>query len=303
MSGAFSFPAPTPENESEGPSPLSWTHPGRGAGCGATGEVRGWWGHSPGSGRVHANPIIEHCDSFDCPTCWRLGWMHREAEHIADVLFAERLKRVELGRSRGIVHFSVNPPPELYSADRYLDPKAYSRIRAKAAAIARAAGMETFHLTPHHERCADREDPETTDGLHFHGQGFGWIDGKSWSRTGWVVKNHGLRRSRRNVVATAEYYLSHSSRTAGTSPMGKSASPMLVVTWYGRTPKLPIRVEKGRVCRVCHELVPLGKVYRLIWEGSGPPPTKPAETDSILWRAVVIDRMKWFAQREYEVEL
>lgn len=296
-------PVPVEGGTPGGVSPLSWVHPGQGDGCGSSGEPKGWWGHSTVLGRVHANPIVPHCDSFGCPICWRRGWMNREADHIADVLFTERAERIKLGRSRGVIHFSVDPPPGEYEADRYSDPKAYARVRAKASAIAKAAGVELFQLTPHHERCADREDPETTDGLHWHGQGFGWIDGGQFARSGWVVKNHGLRESRRSVIATARYYLSHSSRLAGISPMGKSASPILVVTWYGRTARLPIVTEKGRRCRVCDELVPLAEVFRLIWEGTGPPPDEPTETDPSLWRAVVIDRTGWFTGEEHEVEL
>jgi hypothetical protein len=230
--------------------------------------------------------------------------MNRESDHIADVLFTERAERIKLGKSRGIIHFSVNLPSGIYQAERYLDPKAYARIRTKAAAIANAAGVDLFHLTPHHERCADAEDPDTTDGFHFHGQGFGWIDGGQFSRSGWVVKNHGHRKSRRSVVATARYYLSHSSRPAGILPMGKSGSPILVVTWYGRTPKLPIVRENGRRCRVCDELVPLGEVFHLIWEGSGPPPDDATETDPSLWRAFALDRTEgWGRAAWVEVPL
>jgi hypothetical protein len=268
----------------DGSAHLEWSHPGRGEGCGIPEGPAAWWAHRVAPGVIHVNPISAHCDSFDCPTHWRSGWLRREANHLTDVLIAQRAERIEQGKSRGIVHFSVNPPPDLMGSSGYRDHRSYAKMRAKASKIVYGAGLEMFSLTPHHERCADRADPCTTDGLHFHGLGFGWVKEDQFAKSGWVVRNHGARLGRRSLVATARYFLSHASRlTAGILLSGKSGgSPMLTVTWYGRSKGLKLPKE-GRFCKVCKLTIPERDVLKVYQTGTEPPPEGPAEVAESDW--------------------
>ena len=140
----------------------------------------------------------------------------------------------------------------------------------------------------HRVRCADKDDPLETDGPHFHVLGFGWIaDGsQTLKRTGWIVKNHGVRLGHAAVVGTARYVLSHSHRSEGNSQEGKSGGSTLTVTWFGRTVPASETHDGGLFCPLCEESYPRNEWIRLEWAGQGPPPTEPCAYVPLEWRAV-----------------
>lgn len=214
--------------------------------------------------------------------------MRREAGAIATVLAEESRARRTAGRRYGIVHVSVNPPEALWDLPDSRD--GFRRLRSLAYRIAKRAGLEGGAWVFHRERCADKDDPITTDGPHFHCLGFGWIDAGQFARTGWVVRNHGLRRTRRSVVGTAQYVLSHSHRAEGILPEGKSAGLTLTVTWTGRllgTDEIP---ENGPYCPLCELSFPKSEWWDAEWIGQGPPPRVPVTFDTDSWRAYKLDR-------------
>jgi hypothetical protein len=268
-----------------------WTVPGRGRSCGRGPHrpllYRGCPGH-------HAVPYVDSCDGRACPVCWRDGWMSREAGNVADVLFAERGARRTRGLRSGIIHVSVNPPPFLWGLP---DTKeGFARLRALAYEKGREAGFDGGAWVFHRERCEDKDDPLTTDGPHFHGLGFGWIDGEQFKRTGWTVRNHGLRMNRRSVVGTAKYVLSHSWRAEGISPEGKSEGRTLTVTWTGRLVRASEIPEPEVFCPLCGHSYPKGEWLRLEWAGQGPPPTEPVPMREGDWFAYALDQTGCFGR-------
>ena len=286
----------------------SWVLPGQGVPCGRSAHRPFRYRACPGN---HAVPFVDSCDSRACPTCWREGWMRREAGHIGTVLRAEADARRATGAHAAVIHVSVNPPPSLWGLADEGTPRnpnqGYRRLRARAYRVARKAGVEGGAAIFHRVRCADRTDPVETDGPHFHILGFGWVaDGSvTFKRTGWVVKNHGVRRGMRAVVGTATYVLSHSHRAeldgpapetagvarGGNSQEGKSGGLTLTVTWFGRTVRASEIKSEGAFCPLCERCWPKSEWLDLEWVGQGPPPSAPVSIDWSLWRAYAVDRV------------
>jgi hypothetical protein len=218
------------------------------------------------------------CHERECPSCWRFGWLAREAGTIAHRLRQEG--RVRLGR-RLVISVSLNPPSHVW--DRFDTPAGYRRMRASAVRRARKAGLETFCLVFHRVRCADRWDPKTTDGPHFHALGFGWIKPKA---TDWVVKKHGLVT---HLAGAARYILSHSARMVGSSHRAETGLETLTVTWYGRALKSAPEASEGPFCAICEVCYPLRLWIRVEYCGLDPPPPMPAVMNPGEWRAYELD--------------
>ena len=217
-------------------------------------------------------------------------------------LAAESESRRGLGMRPGVIHVSLNPPPELW--DRFGtapgDPddsealRSFGKMRARAYRVARKAGLDGGCVVFHRIRCADKDDPVATDGPHFHVLGFGWIRPDARAKSGWVVVNHGLRGDRRSIVGTAEYVLSHSYRAEGISPEGKSRGVTLTVTWFGRQVPASKIESEGPYCPLCDRCYPLSRWLELEWLGQGPPPSEPVSVDWSSWRAWALDRTGTF---------
>jgi hypothetical protein len=149
--------------------------------------------------------------------------------------------------------------------------------------VARAAGLRGGCLIFHPWR--EHKD-ETGRGLgdwfwspHFHIVGYGWISQTAYARTGWVVKNHGLRKS---VYETLSYQLSHAGvhmPQKGILPVAKGSKPhkFCTLVWFGccsyNKLKVAKRVERATCPECGYELV------RLVWVGDGDPPA-PVEGES-----------------------
>ena len=264
-----------------------WDLPGQGEPCGLPAHPAfGWNGCGRRGADGHAIPYLVTCDSRSCPTCWRKGWLQREASRCAAVLSAERKARQACGKRWRVVHASVNPPRSLWHlADTQ---RGFRQLRSRAYRVARKAGVEGGCAVFHRVRCADKDDPTETDGPHFHVLGFGWIaDGsQTFKRTGWIVKNHGVRLGTAAIMGTARYVLSHSHRAEGNLLEGKSGGSTLTVTWFGRTVSVSEIHGEGRFCPLCEVSYPLCEWTRLEWAGQGPPPTEPCAWVRSDWRVV-----------------
>jgi hypothetical protein len=298
MSGVLPFPIPTPEDGRETPScesagdEIAWVLPGHGTSRVSCGK----WvsrGHRSG-GEVHYKTERWYCGRFDCPVCFRQGWVSREASRIED--------RVKLGmlksrRSRAI-HVVVAPPSPLWHYSRTLS--GYRTLRELAYRQAKARGLDggvwVFHEKRLGDRWANSRGGLCALGPHFHVIGDGWItpgpEGRDWTEgTDWVVRNLGVRVS---VFDTAYYLLTHAPRAArpGISPYDNLTRVVQTVTWagsmaYGRL-KAPEPLAEGvpvEFCAVCRRLLPKTAWFGLVWEGSGPPPTVPGVCRSREWRA------------------
>lgn len=275
---------------------VEWTLPGLGMPCGRSAHRAFRWRGCP---RGHAVPYVDSWDGRSCPTCWRGGLLSREAGHLAARLFAESAARRSRNRRWGIVHVSINPPRDLWAMADPAGGRSFGKLRSKAYRIARMAGVEGGCVVFHRVRCADRDDPVETDGPHFHILGFGWkANGAvTFNRTGWIVRNQGLRANRASVRGTASYVLSHSHRAEGNLPEGKSKGVTLTVTWFGRTVSAPEIPEDGHYCPLCEECYPKREWLELEWVGQGPPPTEPVVVKKSDWQADVLERATWPAVR------
>ena len=140
--------------------------------------------------------------------CWK-SWAWRAAKRIAHRI-AEAKKRFEYRQNP--IHVMVSPPPEEWGSDE-------SVLRRKAYKIAKEAGLEGGSTIPHEKR---KVKGFWYVSPHIHSIGFGWIRGaeRVYERSGWVVKNLGIRDS---VLETAWYLLTHARIRKG----------KMTVTWWG----------------------------------------------------------------------
>jgi hypothetical protein len=218
-----------------------WVLPGQGKALADCGQ----FGHR---GCIHDHIVQRYrrsCNRPSCPTCYE-GWASLEANIVVN-----RLAQYG-GRWHHPNHFSINPAPNLW----LLEPNKLVSLMYKEA---KKRGIEGGSLIIHAKR--KNKAGEWYISPHAHVIGFGWLNNDY--QVGWVVKNHGVRRTEKEVYTTIRYQLSH----AGVH-LSKHT-----VRWFGSCFHLPIDFVKYKppkhLCPVCGmELKPL------IWIGQGdtPPP-------------------------------
>ena len=101
---------------------------------------------------------------------------------------------------------------------------------------------------------------------HFHILGYGWIvqTATIYDKTGWIVKNHRVRKS---IGATAYYQLSH----AGVKTRHH------VISWFGALSTRALKVERDKneefeTCPMCDS-----RLKRVIYYGTGDNPMSDPE--------------------------
>lgn len=242
---------------------LSWFLPGHGkayANCGLLG-VKGCLNvgaHKDAhlddleaGSKAYFKVFKQTCARAECPFCYE-SWASKEA-HAIDY---------RLTQYRGVgrpIHVIISPPKkDWYLFIEQLRPKAYKN--AKNCGF--LGGSCIFH--PFREELLTKRWYFSP---HFHLIGYGWIKStaKNYERTGWIVKNAGIRKS---VEATAFYQLSH----AGVHKHHHT------ITWFGKLSYNKMRVApevvKPEVCPICGaELVKL----RWLGEGECPIPMQEGE--------------------------
>jgi len=145
---------------------------------------------------------------------------------------------------RRVIHWVVSPP-----TDTDFRKSVFKSLRRRAYKIAREAGFKggliIFHPYRLHCRVCDvaipeyhKECPSCGGDLfkwvpspHFHLVGFGWTERTEeiYARSGWVVKNLGVRES---VFWTVQYVLSHAGVFKDQDPSFKP-KVFNVTTWIG----------------------------------------------------------------------
>lgn len=229
---------------------VSWALPHHGDPLPTCG-TRGYQVHFTNAGAVHGRAWLHDCGRYECSSCRCTfdeagdldavrGWESREANAIEKRIAIAIEGRHERGRP---IHLIVSPDQVdgvLVAGD--VDTTGGAReLRHKAYRVAREAGFRGGAWIYHHYRVPGRfnERCEAVVGPHFHAIGFGWIEGTDdiHARTGWVVKNKGVRDS---VFLTALYVLSHATRPVDVVTQGIAASERgttpyvgLAVTWNG----------------------------------------------------------------------
>jgi hypothetical protein len=152
---------------------------------------------------------------------------------------------------RRAIHVVVSPPSEDWALP-------IAALRKKAYRVSKLAGLKggcaVFHLYR-----PGRFSP------HFHVVGFGWIarTPEVYRRTGWIVKNVGLRE---DLGRTLRYELGHAAVHAR----------LHTLTWYGSMAYSKLRVppyeEPRAVCPLCSS-----PLIGLLWIGELGAPEPPLE--------------------------
>jgi hypothetical protein len=243
-----------------------WELPGRGESY----ETCGKFGIK-GCGELATSTVEKHdvkkfmrtCGRAECPICFE-AWSTNEA-YAAMERFHEAQKQ-GIAQLRELKHVIVSPPKECHSwEERKLVKYAYrllKRVNAKG-------GICIFH--PFRWRCdlcgRDEESCEC-DGdspgswypsPHFHTITHGWIEGEEVAReskrTGWFVKNLGLRG---NLYATLKYQLSHAGVWMQepdpnvSLPIAKGrGGKKLSITWFGDMSYNKFHVKRQKFTESC----------------------------------------------------
>ncbi len=203
------------------------------------------FGRPPGS--VYVELYKRKCMRAVCPECYE-AWASREgeaAEHRMDA-YQKTLKQFKKP-----IHVILSPPA--------YDVVDYRAFRREAYTIAKMAGvnagMVIFHPWRKSKGVVTEGSPYVTKAWeyspHFHILGFGWVCHTSdiHDKTGWVVKNRGVRKSTRRTIS---YLLTHT----GISENVHS------VTWWGELSYNKLKIAKmpaeRPTCPMCEShLIPL----------------------------------------------
>jgi len=164
------------------------------------------------------------CGRLACPVCYEKACA-RKAVKIEHRMLQFKIK----GRDLKAFHLAVSPPRDLDIP--------MSKMRKLAEEIAMSCGVIGGSIIVHHLRKVKEDDfkEDLDEGFswrddispwyfspHFHIICFGWIKhvAENYSKSGWVVRNLGVRKS---IRSTALYQLSHCYVRAG----------MHSVAWFG----------------------------------------------------------------------
>lgn len=200
-------------------------------------------------GKAYVERYQKRCFRPECPICYN-SWASREAGRIEHrFLMSGWIKKVK--------HVVVSPPKDVVDK-----AKSYEVLKKEAYRIAKKAGFEGGCVIPHaYSRVCGECGSNIRMGFksclfcgstnvkwswnfHFHMLGYGWIEGTKeiYEKTGWIVKNLGIRKS---VFATAMYQLTHAGIREGHH----------CVTWFGNLSynnlKVPVVVKKKSKCPAC----------------------------------------------------
>lgn len=230
-----------------------WTLPGGGEAHGDCGSKR-YRGclhvddHPAGlrgrkAGLAYVEVYKKSCHRAACPQCWP-DWREREIRRA--------LHRFGSCKSRKrVIHVVVSPPSRCWQLS-------IEKLRSLAYVSARSAGFKggcaVLHLYRH-----ERFSP------HFHVLGHGWIvrTPEVYRRTGWIVKNKGLRR---DLAQTLRYELGHAA----------VHERLHTLTWFGSMAyskfRAPPYEEAGAVCPLCSS-----PLVSLLWTGELGAPEPPLE--------------------------
>jgi len=218
------------------------------------------------SGKVFIKSFKKSCYRADCEVCFK-KWMARNSNKAT-----RRIEKYEKKSSKPAKHIIVSPPKwKHYTPIKELRKEAYKILKE----IGAIGGSLIFHPFRY-----DKKFKLWYYSPHFHIIGFGWIDRttETFQKSGWVVKNKGVRNS---IFATFYYQLSHAGIRRGNH----------TVTWFGDLSYSKLKVEKEpnlNECPLCNAKLRLVFHYGLF--GWTPPPEVEGEfyVDPEGWRIVEI---------------
>lgn len=202
-------------------------------------------------GKAYIKKVKHNCGRAQCPECNK-KWMVKSTENIV-----HRIEKGKPSRFRKPIHVTVSIPFDEWI--RFKDLVEYPKLRRKATRLAKKAGMVAFAMIPHAYR-QNKTSKLWRFSPHFHLLGYGWIVNtkRIYERTGWIIKNHRIRKS---VGATAYYQLSHAGIKEGRH----------TISWCGSLAWNKIKIPKLRkerqLCPLCGSLI-----MKVIYYGKGSHP-------------------------------
>jgi len=246
-----------------------WALPGHGSAYSDCGRFVGWKGclnlraHDVQTidgknyrGKIYAKGFRRVCGRSECPLCFE-KWASKQAHLASKRLLAYR------AQFRRPIHIVISPP------SRVLEDLEYRSLRKHALARMKDAGIEGALLIVHPYRKAEGKWVVSP---HFHAIGYGWVKNTAqiFERSGWFIKNLGIRGSSR---ATILYQLSHAG-------VKKSIHTL---TWVGALSynKLKFKfVQEKETCPICQ-----GDLTRISWTYYDRPPPIPEKEDEFIINA------------------
>lgn len=209
------------DQDIEWSTPLDYTEP-RTSRCGEFVSIQACIDrHNP---RV----VVYRCHRPDCSVCYE-SWAGREAQRATERLEGiEQAYRQTLHPVGQVVHLVVSPPQD-WGLEQMRTRAGYERMKKRAYAIAKRAGLAGGACVFHPKRKRKRRD--WYDSPHWHFVGFGWIQNGNdiFQDTGWIVKNKGVRES---TGATISYLLTHAGirHIVNSDSVSKQGH---VLSWFG----------------------------------------------------------------------
>ena len=188
---------------------FTWNRAGQGDAYPTCGMFEKWEGclnvdqHSDGQAVIKR--IHYHCYRLECPVCTEPIKGSKYGPSI--IRAADRMNhRIESYMQlvkEDPCHYTISPPPK----KRF---NSYHQMRRKMNEIAEIYGINAAAVIFHPQR-QSKKTKKWRIGPHFHLLGFGWIDNvrELYKKTGWIVKNLGVRKSKRERLGTLCYQLSH----------------------------------------------------------------------------------------------
>ena len=182
-------------------------------GCGNT------LGH-PQNG-VYVNRSTMGCFRFDCPECWLTKWLARESSRATRRI--ERYQEVWTSMNNQLPFFGrrkfLSPVHIVCSIPKWKYNLRFDEMKKELYSVLTKCGITggccIFHPFRQHKnsklcKCglSDCKQGDWYKSPHFHCVGFGWVTHTNLisNKTGWFIKNLGVRKS---MHSTIYYQLSH----------------------------------------------------------------------------------------------
>ncbi len=220
-------------------------------------------------GKAFVKTFQKHCFRASCEDC-ASNWISRESNKSASRLEVYQDKTGETSK-----HIILSPPQNTSKSPKELRLEAYEilkNVKAKGGCLV----FHPFRKYKTFDFQKNRDGDYWYYAPHFHVVGFGWLEHipENYKKSGWVVKNKGLRKSN---FGTIRYILSHAGVKKGSHTL----------TWFGELSysklKVPDYVNEERLCPYCSE--ELGEVMPL-----GPDVVKPPK----MQMECIVNADAWF---------
>lgn len=232
-----------------------WELPGHGSSKETCGRWAGSYCDNPHhSMKVYVRRYRQSCSQAECPICYE-AWAAKEAHVMEHRLLTFRIPRGQP------IHVVVSP------SKKDVEHLSFDKLRARAYQLLVLVGVIGGCMIFHPFRFFEGKPFFSP---HFHVLGYGWIQGtkENYERTGWVVKNLGIRKS---VYSTALYQLSHAG--VWMQREGKKTT----ATWFGKLSHNLFhcpREKHSETCPLCDcdlKRLPDSDIARIFGEGDPPP--------------------------------